>query len=341
MELTIILLLLVLIGLVGATFMRRRSTPDRVEAMLGRSFIQFQQNIQQSLQTTRQEVEQSKDVLTDSSIKTLQTLNAMGKSIENLVRQQEEAQELGESLKNLLNPPKLRGSYGEAVLEDLLERALPKGIWERQYSIGGQNRVDAAVIVRDIVIPIDAKFPRDDYERYLAAKDAGEKQALWRNFEDAIKRQIRSIAEKYIKPELGTSDFALMFIPSDAVYYETVADTNHAGEPSSLPDFAQAHHVTMVSPSTFYAFLQMVIQGIRSVTILENARSLQKGLAKLERNFELFHRKFEEVGKGVEKAAEAYRVGAGHIERFRSELEATIALELPETPAPRLKEGQG
>ena len=341
MELVTAGLLVVLVLLVVVLIARRGQSTDKVEAVLSRSFIQFQQHIQQTMNTTRQEVEKSKDVLSGTTIKTLETIKDMGKTVESLVQQQREAQELGQSLKYLLQSPKLRGSYGEAVLEELLDRVLPKGVWERQYTIEGTERVDAVVKVKDVVVPIDAKFPREHYERYLNSQDPGQQKVYWKEYEDAMKQQIRSIGSKYVKPELGTTEFALMFIPSEAIYYETIAEKNFLGEPSKIYEFAQSNKVIPVSPNTFYAFLQMIIIGIRNVDILKNAKALQEGLAAVEKNFELFYKKFEAIGKGLENASEGYRIGEGHIKRFKENLSATIGLELPEARVPEIEGDHG
>ena len=290
------------------------------------------------MDSTRQEVEKSKDMLSDTTIRTLETIKNMGKTVESLVQQQAEAAELGQSLKYLLQSPKLRGSYGEAVLEEMLDRVLPKGVWERQYTIEGQEKVDAVVKVKNVVVPIDAKFPREHYERYLNSQEEvpEEKRRYWKAYEDALKQQIRSIGSKYVKPEQGTTEFALMFIPSEAIYYETIAEKNFLGEPSAIFEYAQEKKVIPVSPNTFYAFLQMVIIGIRNVEILEDARVLQQGLATLQRNFDLFYKKFETIGKNLENASESYRIGEGHIRRFKDNLEATIDLELPSSQVPEI-----
>ena len=341
MEFVTVVLLVALIILIVVLITRRGQSADKVEAVLSRSFIQFQQNIQQTMNTTRQEVEKSKDVLSGTTIKTLETIKDMGKTVESLIQQQREAQELGQSLKYLLQSPKLRGSYGEAVLEELLDRVLPKGVWERQYTIEGTERVDAVVKVKDVVVPIDAKFPREHYERYLNSQDPGQQKVYWKEYEDAMKQQIRSIGSKYVKPELGTTEFALMFIPSEAIYYETIAEKNFLGEPSKIYEFAQSNNVIPVSPNTFYAFLQMIIIGIRNVDILKNAKALQDGLAAVEKNFELFYKKFEAIGKGLENASEGYRIGEGHIKRFKENLSATIGLELPEARVPEIEGDHG
>jgi len=253
----------------------------------------------------------------------------MGSTIENIMQQQKEAQELGNSLKYLLQTPKLRGSYGEEILEELLERILPKGIWQRQYSIEGAEKVDAVVLYKDIVIPIDAKFPRETYEKYLNTEDSEERKRNWKLYEDGLKVQISSIKNKYIKPHKGTSDFALMFIPSESIYYETIAEKNYLGQPCNLYEYARSSNVIPVSPNTFYAFLQVVMMGVRNLDIIKSAKKLQDALVKIERNFKHFYANYEDIGASLDKAQNAYRVGNTQIKRFRDNVEATINLELP------------
>ena len=114
-------------------------------------------------------VNEAKDIISDHAVKTIKSISDLGENLYKLVQQQEEAQKLGQSLKDLLQAPKLRGSYGETILEEMLDRVLPQGIWECQYVIDGREMVDCVVKYRDVVVPIDAKFPRDDYMRYLDA----------------------------------------------------------------------------------------------------------------------------------------------------------------------------
>ena len=223
-----------------------------------------------------------------------------------------------------------------------MERVLPKGLWERQYAIDGSEIVDCVVRVKDVVIPIDAKFPRDDYMRYLEAESPEEKEASWNGFEIAVRRQIARIEGKYLRPEKGTSEFALMFIPSEAIWYETIAETNHLGSPSSLLEYAQERHVMPVSPNTFYAFLQMVMLGIRNAEVVRSAKKVQEGLASLEKSFGFFYKKYEDMGKHIDHASEAYRVGDGHVKRYKRRVEETLQLEaLQESSIAELPEGSG
>ena len=325
----ILIALIVLMILVLILLLRRHpgDLSARFDASIKEQFLAFQSDIHKELNTTREEVVRSKDLISEHTIKTIDTIKDMGATIHKIIQQQEEAQKLGQSLKDILQAPKLRGSYSEAVLEEILERVLPKGIWERQYSIAGREQVDAVVKIKDVVIPIDAKFPRDDYRRYLDSPSPEEKAKCWKNHETAVKNQIRSIKDKYVKPEMGTSEFALMFIPSEAIYYETIAEKNYLGEPSKIYEYAQENGVIPVSPNTFYAFLQIVVIGIRNLEIIKSAKKIQEGLETLQRSFELFYKKYEEIGKNIEKAQEAYRVGDGHIERYKRQLDSTLQLE--------------
>jgi len=330
MELAIILLLFILIGLVSFLLWRARSAEEgkhRVESVLNEKLIDFYDRIRAAMDNTRQEVERSKDVLSGSSLKTLEHIKSMSDTVGDLVRQQEKAQQLGQSLEYLLQAPKLRGNYGETVLEEMLDRILPKGIWERQYTIEGGEKVDAVVKYRNVVVPIDSKFPRDDYQKYMSSTDPEVRRRHWSDYEKALKTQINSISEKYVKPEKGTTEFALLFIPSESIYYETIAENNDLGDPCKLYEYATARKVIPVSPNTFYAFLQVVMLGVRNIEIAREAKKLQDVLSKVEKDFEFFYRKFESVGKAIEKAGDAYRTGDNHVQRFKKNLEIALKME--------------
>ncbi|MCZ6615103.1 MAG: DNA recombination protein RmuC [Chloroflexi bacterium] len=281
----------------------------------------------EGIESSLKGIREAKDVISDHAVKTISEIKGIGETVSRLVQQQEQAEKLGQSLKDLLQAPKLRGSYGETILEEMLDRILPAGLWERQYVIDGRETVDCVVRFKDVVVPIDAKFPRDDYMRYMEAPSEEEKASCWKDFERVIREKIASIESKYVKPEKGTSEFALMFIPSEAIYYETIAERNHLGEPSAIFEYAQDHHVLPVGPNTFYAFLQIVVIGIRNVEIIRSAKKLQEGLSSLQRSFDLFYKRYEDIGKNVGKAADAFRKGDDHIERYKRRLDETLQLE--------------
>jgi len=319
----LILLVLFLIWKLNAS----ASGKVNVESVINDKFIDFSDRIRQTMDKTREEVEKSKDVLSKNALKTLEHINSMNMTVGNLVKQQDRVQELGQSLEYLLQAPKLRGNYGETILEEMLDKILPKGIWDRQYTIDGSEKVDAVVKYKDVVIPIDSKFPRDDYQKYLSAKSSEDKKMHWADYEKALKVQINSIKDKYIKPEKGTTEFAILFIPSESIYYETIAERNYLGDPCHINEYATERKVIPVSPNTFYAFLNVIVLGIRNIEIARDAKKLQQSLTKIEKDFTFFYKKFEEVGRGIDKASKAYSIGDGHIKRFKNNLESTLELE--------------
>jgi len=243
-----------------------------------------------------------------------------------LTQQQEEAQKLGQSLKDILQTPKLRGNYGEAVLEEMLRTALPDSMWERQFTIEGAGRVDAVIKFKDAVIPIDSKFPREAYLRYLEAPDMPAKKAQWKTHEEAVKIHVKTVA-KYIRPEKGTVNYALMFIPSEGVYYETVAGKNALGDATNLFEVCQENKIVPVSPNTLYPFLQVLLLSMQNLEIIQSAKKLQEKLKKLETNVEYFFKQYETIGDAVDKASSAYHTGHGHVERYKKQLDATLKLE--------------
>jgi DNA recombination protein RmuC len=333
MEYLIALLLIVLIGLLIAALFKMHAgsrLDEKIESRMNERLVSFQDSIRTSMETARQEVALSKNIISDHALKTLDTIREMGTALEKMLQQQREAQELGNSLKYLLQTPKLRGNYGEEILTEMLEKVLPRGIWEEQYSIEGSERVDAVVKYKDVIIPIDAKFPREIYERYINAEEELEKRRSWKQYEEGLKAEINSIRSKYIKPHKGTSDFALMFIPSESIYYETIAEKNFLGDPCSIYEYARANKVVPVSPNTFYAFLQVVMMGIRNLDIIKSAKKLQEALVKIERNFGYFYGKYEEIGGAIARANTAYKVGNDHIKRFKKNIESTLKLDLPD-----------
>ncbi|MCK4942268.1 MAG: DNA recombination protein RmuC [Candidatus Aminicenantes bacterium] len=329
LEWGIFIALIIVIVLIIISLLKKNvtSTSEKINTLLKEQFLDFQTRIHNELNTTRQEVSQSKDIISKNTIKTLETIKDMGDIINKITHQQEEAQKFGQSLKDLLQAPKLRGNYGETILEEMLERVLPKDIWESQYTIDEQKQVDAVVKMKGIVIPIDAKFSRDNYQRYLEASSLEEKEKYWKAHEMDMKKQVKEISSKYIKPEKGTSDFALMFIPSEAIYYETIAEKNYLGNPSKIYEYCQQNKVIPVSPNTFYAFLQVIVIGIRNLEIIKSAKKLQEGLSAIQKSFDFFHKHYMNIGDHIEKTVKAYHLGEEHINRYKSRLDSTLQIK--------------
>lgn len=329
MEAYVPALLLVVIALLAFILYRQRGMVDQGQLDLAiiNNLNQFRREIQESVETSRREMSDARVDLSKRAGDTLKLMADMHATVEKIISRQEEANKLGQSLKDILSTPKLRGNYGEIVLEEMLERILPRGMWERQYRVKDGCVVDIVIKYRDMCLPVDSKFPRDNYIRYMESTDPRDKEAFWKSYEKDVLARIKEIS-RYIAPESGTSDFALMFVPSEAIYYETIAEKNYLGQQSRIFDEAERNKVIPVSPNTFYAFLQVVLTGMRNLEVLNQAREIQSKLIRMQNKFDFFYKQYESIGRDLERAAESYRKGDKHISLYRRELDETLRVEV-------------
>jgi DNA recombination protein RmuC len=189
------------------------------------------------------------------------------------------------SLQNVLQNPKQRGVLGEYYLEQILKNLLPPGSYKLQYKLGEGITVDAVILLDDKLLPIDSKFSLENYNRLVEAKPE-ERPALERAFKEDLKRRIDETA-KYIKPARGTLDQALMFIPSEGIYYDLLANKVGAAGVSGrdLIQYAAAEKkVTIVGPSTLSAMLQTIVQGLRSIEIQKDTEKIRKNIEQLSKH---------------------------------------------------------
>ena len=189
------------------------------------------------------------------------------------------------TLQNVLQNPKQRGVLGEYYLDQILKNILPPGAYQLQYKLGEGLIVDAAILLDDKVLPIDSKFSLENYNRLIDAKEA-DRPALEKAFKEDLKRRIDETS-KYIKPGKGTLDQALMFIPSEAIYYDLLANKVGLGGVSgrNLMQYAAADKkVTIVGPSTLSAMLQTIVQGLRSMEIHKDTEKIRKNIEQLHKH---------------------------------------------------------
>lgn len=198
-----------------------------------------------------------------------------------------EMSEIGRGMKDLqefLKSPKLRGNIGEQILKELLGQMLPKQSFHLQYTFKSGATVDAAIKTGNGIIPVDSKFPMENFRKMISVKDESERKMMTREFEKDVKKHIDDISRKYILTEEGTIDYALMYIPSEAVYYEIVNNQN-------LFDYAGTKRVLPVSPVTFYAYMKAILMSFegqkieqQAKQILQTIRAVQKDYVKVEDN---------------------------------------------------------
>jgi len=219
-------------------------------------------------------------------------------------------------LEELLKPPKLRGTLGETFLEQALSQVLPQRCWQMQYGFGDAV-VDAAIFLGDRLVAVDSKFPLENYRRSREAADEGERRRALRDFGADVRRHVDAIRAKYIRPEAGTCDFAIMYVPAEAVYSEIASD----GEETSLADYAVERRVIPVSPRLFYAYLATVAIGMRGMELQHSAQEIGEKLAELARLWEKVEEPFAKVGAHLANTQKQYELAARSLERFAARLE--------------------
>jgi DNA recombination protein RmuC len=241
----------------------------------------------------------------------------LGKVDEATTQMLERAKDLAR-LEQALRPPKARGGFGELLLENLLRDRLPPSAYEMQYTFDSGERVDA-IVRADRTIPVDSKFPLDNYLRLVEAQTDDERQLGERQFARDVKQHIDAIAAKYIRPDEGTYDFAFMYIPVEAVYYELAC-----GKTGALLSYAHERRVFPVSPTTFTAYLQVIALGLRGMQIEEHAHEVMAYVAELQRDFDRFADDFDKVGTHLGHAQSKYHEAGKRLDRLETKLERAV-----------------
>ncbi|MEW6075833.1 MAG: DNA recombination protein RmuC [Candidatus Omnitrophota bacterium] len=203
------------------------------------------------------------------------------------------------SLQDLLRAPKFRGSMGETLLAQLLQDILPKEHIRLQHRFKSGDIVDAAILVGQNLISIDAKFPLENFKKTQETESEDEKKSILRLFVRDVKTRIDEVASKYILTDECTFDFALMYIPSEAVYYQISRD-------EELGAYAKSRKIIFVSPSTFYAYLQAILYGLRGLNIQRNIQKVFAELGRAQLELAKFAEDFNTVGSHLDKASKKY-----------------------------------
>ena len=222
------------------------------------------------------------------------------------------------SLQEILRAPKIRGTVGELFLNDLLGQVLPKEHFQLQYGFKSGEKVDAVVFLQDkMMVPIDSKFPLENFKRVIESKTDDERIVAKKSFAKDVKKHIDDIARKYILPDEGTLDFALMYIPAENVYYETVIRDEDQTEVST---YAFSKHVIPVSPNNFYVYLQTVLMGMKGMQVEKSAKDILANLKRLHVDFEKFKDDFILVGKHLGNAKSKYEDSEKRLDKLGDKL---------------------
>lgn len=231
-------------------------------------------------------------------------------------------------LQQVLRSPKARGGFGELMLVDLLGQMIPKDHFQLQYAFRNGSRVDAVIFVGSHLVPIDAKFPLENFQRLVAVQTPEEKRRARKEFARDVKRHVDAISERYISPEEGTLDFALMYIPAENIYYEVIASDDEA-ETGSLSSYALEQHVIPVSPNSFYAYLQVILLGLRGLRMDQAAREIAESLTKMQSDFRKIVEDFGVLGTHLNHTKGTYEKVQRGVDQFQLKLTLVDQVKLP------------
>jgi len=332
----IIGLFILLIGIFGLLiyvfFIRKEKEPEKDE-----SILLMQQQIQELTRSMREQMSESNKLVQEGSRvqfrESKELMQEINKDVNEQIRNiqesinskllgvQKHVSEVSESskqvfvvaeqlqnLEKVLKHQKQRGNLGEASLQLALENILPVGAYKLQHQFDGGETVDAVVITKDGMIPVDAKFSLDNYRRLVDETDPKRQEELEKEFKNDLKKRIDETA-KYIRPKDGTLPFAFMFIPAEAIYYDLLV--NEVGSVKvntrSLIDYAyKDKNVIIVSPTTFAAYLQSVLYGFRAFKVEESAKEIQKNVEKLTRHLNAYTEYYDKIGNSLSTTVNHY-----------------------------------
>ena len=348
----IIISLLLLVAFLIVLYLRRQplqASPDQSQSF---SLMQQQleslrtdvrsslqnviENVNQQLSMVNQQIQSQTSSVGSRLDNAARVIGDVQRNLGELDRATQEIKELGQGvskLEELLRAPKLRGGLGELLLEDLLKQVLPAEHFQMQYHFRNGQTVDAIIQTSDRMVPIDSKFPLENFRKMLAVQNDGERKQFQRAFISDVRKHIDTIATKYILPDEGTFPFALMYIPAENIYYEVIIK-DEAANGAGLYSHAIERRVIPVSPNSFYAYLQVIALGLRGLQIERSAREILNTLGRLQGDMERVREAFDTLGTHFDNARKKYEEANKRLMNFEDRLLSVVERALPESAVP-------
>jgi DNA recombination protein RmuC len=309
----IIIIAILLIGFALAIWLINK---NKKVAGQDQSFLMLQNQINEITRTLDNKLGESQRAIQTQHGQTTQIVKDVIERLTKLDETNKQVVGFADQLQNLqdiLKNPKQRGVLGEYYLETVLKNVLPPKSYEMQYKLGKDEAgkdliVDAVVFVKDKIIPVDSKFSLENYNRILGERDPAEKERLEKLFKQDLKNRIDETS-KYIKPDRGTMDFSFMFIPSEAIFYDLLINQVGAVKVNTrdLIEYAfKEKHVIIVSPTSFLAYLQTVLQGLKAMQIEEGVKDIVKKVGELNKHLLSYDEYMKKLGKNLETTVNSY-----------------------------------
>ncbi len=306
--------ILLLATVIGGFFLLQRQIrellakkeSDQSLFMLNQTMVGMQQRMDVTNQAINQRLDKAAMVM-QGLMKEAGTMNEIGRSIK--------------EFQEFLNSPKLRGNIGEHVLADALGQVFAKDQYELQFRFREGQTVDALIRSANGFIPVDSKFPLEDYRKMMAAEDAAVRATHLRDFERAVRKHIDDIAKKYILPSEGTVDFAVMYVPSESVYYEIVLQSD------SIMEHARGRRIILVSPNTFFHFLRVILMGLERTQLAEESKRVWELLRGIQQDTGKFSESLALVAKHLTNAKNAMDGAAAEYGRLATRIDQVKLLK--------------
>jgi DNA recombination protein RmuC len=319
----IVLVLVLLVWLISTSFAGRKENAAHAAniGLLAQQLEALKQSQDRTTQNLQSSLQQGQNALTQGIQSSQKVLGELHTQIGGLQKSTEQMLQLGTDvrrLEDILSSPKLRGQMGEWSLENLLAQILPKDSYKLQYTFKDGKTVDAAIQLPEFLVPVDAKFPLPSFEKVVKAEADSEKTKLRKLFLKDVTAHIDKIASDYIRPAEGTLDFALMYIPAENIYYETIV--KYAGETQDILQYCLDKKVIPVSPNLLYAYLMTVVMGLHGLQIEKQAAEIRQNLKRLNASFADFINNWDILGKHIRNAYSQYDDGHKKLDRFGMQL---------------------
>ena len=308
-------------------------------SLLSEHLRAINEQVNQQLQMVNQQLQSSSGQIGQRLDSAREVISKVSEKLGELSKTSEQIHEVGKNiatLQEILRPPKLRGGLGEQFLGELLSQILPSAFFTLQHTFSSGERVDAVVRIGEKLVPIDSKFPLDNFKRVIECKTDEERKTCQKMFYRDVRKHIDDIASKYILPQEGTYDFALLYIPAENVYYETITKDESFGEEKGVLNYALTKRVIPVSPNSFYAYLQVIILGLKGLQIEKDAMKIQALLSGLKKEIGGFQEDFQLVGKHIMNALNKFEEARRRLDKFNFKLD-----QIESQPSLPFKEKQG
>lgn len=297
----LIIILIVIFGGITVFFYTRKSKVDKTQSDLIRD---LERRLTDLMIGQLKEMRDSQDGVSREMHVQIRSFTEEATKIKDDLKQVQDAVKDVSTFQDIFKSPKLRGQWGEASLEHILAQHFPKELYKIQYLFSSGEQVDAVLkLPNGRVLPIDAKFPSENFDKMINATSETEKIFFKKNFLEDVKNRINEIATKYILPSEGTTDFALIYIPAEAIYYEII---NNISKEIDVAAFAWSKRVILTSPNTIYLTLRTIEHWFRDTQISRQTQDILKKLAKVRQDAEKLMDDFRKLGSHLKNASSAY-----------------------------------